>query len=63
MCGQGGVAGTAIMTSQQVYEGSTGKRSPQGMENGLQGSSTWSGEEERRNKSLEAENKELRARP
>ena len=34
-CGQGGVAGAGIMTSQQVCEGSTGKRSPQGMENGL----------------------------
>ena len=35
MCRQGGIAGAVIMTSQQVCEGSTGKRSSQGMENGL----------------------------
>ena len=36
VCGRGGVAGAAAMTSQQVCVGSTGRRSPQGLENGLQ---------------------------
>ena len=35
MCGRGGVVGADIMTSQQVCVGSTGRRSPQGLENGL----------------------------
>ena len=35
MCGQGGVAGAVIMTSQQVCEGSTGNRSLQEIGNGL----------------------------
>ena len=35
MCGRGGVVGAATMTSQQVCVGRTGKRSPQGLENGL----------------------------
>ena len=34
VCGQGGVAGAAIMTSQQVRVGSTGRQLLQGMENG-----------------------------
>ena len=35
VCGRGGVVGAATMTSQQVCVGSTGRRSPQGLENGL----------------------------
>ena len=35
MCGRGGVAGAATMTSQQVCVGCTGRRSPQGLENRL----------------------------
>ena len=34
MCGRGGVAGVASLTSQKVCVGSTGRRSPQGLENG-----------------------------
>ena len=59
MCGRGGVAGAALMTSQQVCVGSTGGRLPQGLENGL---STSSGEEDKKSKKMEAENMELRAR-
>ena len=33
--GGGGVAGAAIMTSQHICVGSAGRRSPQGLENGL----------------------------
>ena len=36
MCGRGGVAGAATMTSWQVCVGSTGRRSPEGLENGPQ---------------------------
>ena len=62
MCGQGGVA--VIMTSQQVCEGGTKYRQAIASRNGewSTGSSTSSGEEERMNKSVEAENKVLRAR-
>ena len=61
--GRDGVAGAATMTSRQGCVGSTGRRLPQGQDNGWStGSSTSSGKEERRNKSLEAKKKELRAR-
>ena len=50
--------GAVTMTSQQVCVGSTGRRSPQGST----GSSTSRCEEDRKTQSLEAENKELRAR-
>ena len=59
MCGRGGVAGAALMTSQQVCVGSTGGRLPQGLENGLWTSSE---EEDKKSKKMEAENMELRAR-
>ena len=50
MCGRGGAAGGATTTFQRCCVGSIGRQLLQ------------SGEEGRRNKSLEAENKELRAR-
>ena len=62
MFGRDDAPGDATMTSQRGCVGSTGRRLPQGMESGLRGSSTSSREEDRRTKSLEAENKELRAR-
>ena len=61
MCGRGGVAGDATMIPaglrgkyRQAVVGKNGE--------GSTGSSTSSGEEDGRSKSLEAENKELRAR-
>ena len=36
MCGRGGVAGVATMTSQQFCVGSAGRRPPQALKNGLQ---------------------------
>ena len=42
--------------------GSTGRRSPQGLENGLRALRRQAGKEDRKSKKLEAANKELRAR-
>ena len=62
MCGRGGIAGDVTLTSRRGCKGSTGRRSLQSQESGLQGSSASSGEEDRTTRSLEAANKELRAR-
>ena len=68
MCGRGGAAGGATVTSQRGCVGSTGKPLPQGMEDGLRALRRQAeredrkDEEDRRTKSLEAEKKELRAR-
>ena len=43
MCGRGGAAGVATMTSQRGCVGSTGRRLPQGMKNGLRAPRTSSG--------------------
>ena len=60
LCGQGGAAGAATMTFRQCCVGSAGGRSPQGLETGFYGllNVEWRGRQE--NKSLEAENMELR---
>ena len=62
MCGLGGVAGDATMTSQRGCVGRRGRRLPEKNGEWSMGSSTSSGEEDGRTKSLEAENKEFRAR-
>ena len=61
MCGRGGVVDAATMTSQRCCVGSTGMPSPQGLENGLRVPQRRV-ERKTGGKSLEAENKELRAR-
>ena len=60
MCGRGGVAGAVAVTSLRGCVGSTGRRSQQGEWSA--GSTTSSGEDDRKTRSLEAENKELQAR-
>ena len=62
MCGRGGVAGDATVTSRRGCTGSTGRRSLQKSGEWSTGPSTSSGEEDRKTQCLEAENKELRAR-
>ena len=55
MCGRGGVADDVTLTSRRGCTGSTGKRSLQSQESGLQAL-------RRRVGSVEAKNKEFRAR-
>ena len=63
MCGQGGVAGGATTTFRRCCVGSTGRQAVAARYGEWStGSSKSSGEEARRNKGWEAENKELRAR-
>ena len=62
MCGRGGVAGDVTVTSQRGCKGSTGRRSLQSRESGVQALRRRVGEEHREARGLEAENKELRAR-
>ena len=62
MCGRGGVAGGVTITSWRDCTGSTGRRSLQTkVGEWSAGSSASSEEEDRKARSLEAENKELRA--
>ena len=62
MCGRGGVAGDVTITSRRSCTGSIGRRSLQSQGEWSTGSSASSGEEDRKARSMEAENKELRAR-
>ena len=61
MCGRSGVAGAVTVTSLQGCAGSTGRRSPRGRESGLHPLQRRAGRKTK-TRSLEAENKELRAR-
>ena len=56
LCGRGGVAGAAAMTSQQLCVGTTGRRLPLGLENGLRFF------DDKRRGRHGKKNKELRAR-
>ena len=62
MCGRGGAAGGVTMTSQRGCVGSTGRRLPQGVEKGRRALRRQAERKTGGPKSLEAENKELRAR-
>ena len=62
MCGRGGVTDAVKMTSWQGSVGSTGRPVAARSGEWSTGSTTSSGEEDRKTRSLEAENKELRAR-
>ena len=55
MCGRGGVAGDVTVTSRRGCKGSTGRRSLQKSGECSTGSSTSSGEEDRKARSLESE--------
>ena len=62
MCGRGGVAGVATVTSQQDCVGKHVQAVAAKSGEGSTGSSTSSGEDDRKSKGLEAENKELGAK-
>ena len=62
MCGRGCVAGDVTVTSRRGCKGNTGRRSLQSEEKGLQALRRRVGRKTEKARSLDAENKELRAR-